>query len=45
VSRTIRVRVGDLGQMTGQPALERADVLVDGGQDAAGHQEFFQVSG
>ncbi|MFD4177260.1 hypothetical protein [Streptomyces anulatus] len=23
--------VGDTGQMTGQPALEQADVLVDGG--------------
>jgi hypothetical protein len=37
--------VGDVGQMTQQPALEGADVLVDGGQDSACHQEFFQVSG
>ncbi|MFC9627190.1 hypothetical protein ACFTXM_47075 [Streptomyces sp. NPDC056930] len=37
--------IGDIDQMIGQPALDGADVLVDGGQDPACHQEFFQVSG
>ena len=37
--------VVDAGQVTREPALEGADVFVDGGQGAAGHQEFFEVSG
>ncbi|MFE9972047.1 hypothetical protein ACFYRD_15220 [Streptomyces hirsutus] len=37
--------VGDAGQMSGKPALEGTEVLVDHGQDSACHQEFFQVSG
>jgi hypothetical protein len=36
--------VGDAGQVPGKPALEGADVLVGRWQDAAGHQELFQVS-
>jgi hypothetical protein len=39
------VGVGDVGEMVDQPSLERADVLVDGGKHAAGHQEFPQVGG
>jgi hypothetical protein len=39
------VRVGGVGEVAGQPPLERADLLVDGGEDTAGHQEFPQVGG
>src|SRR5674476_723032 len=39
------VRVGDVSEMADQPPLERADLLVDGGEHAAGHQEFPQVAG
>jgi hypothetical protein len=36
-------RVGDSGKMVDHPSLERADLLVDDGQDSAGHQQFPQV--
>jgi len=39
------VWVGDVGEVADQPSLERADLLVDGGQHAAGHQQVPQVSG
>lgn len=37
--------IGNIAQMAGQPALERADVLVDGGQDLACHRKFLQLNG
>jgi len=39
------VRVSDVSEMADQPPLERADLLVDGGEHTAGHQEFPQVAG
>ena len=38
-------RVGNLSEVADQPPLERADLLVDDGKHAAGHQELPQVSG
>ncbi|MEV7641354.1 hypothetical protein AB0O32_15560 [Streptomyces rubiginosohelvolus] len=37
--------LGDFGQVAGEPALEGTEVLVDRGQDSAGHEEFLQVGG
>jgi hypothetical protein len=36
---------GDTGEVPGEPPLERADLLVDGGENAAGHQKVPQVGG
>ena len=37
--------VGDGGEVDAQPPLERAELLVDGGEHAADHQEVAQVGG
>jgi hypothetical protein len=33
------------GEVSGEPLLEHADLLVDGGQQAAGHEQIAQVGG
>lgn len=39
------VRIGNGGGVADQPALERADLFVDGGENTAGHEQLPQMRG